>query len=653
LVALLMFFSGIGDAAADPEVKVGTPDPIVKFNDADLSLLVSQTGYAIPGVRVAYLVSQSKEHGDTCCGYSIEDESGKVVSTQMPVYAGQWLTSHFWTIDLSKIDHEGKYRIRTGPLVSQLFSVSSAKALYFDPNYRGMMLGQLQTRERTDASGGFIDAGNDIRETNSHVTQLVGILDMLELHPDWFSAAEKTSLEAYLSHFSAFLKSQQQDTGQILGGFWMGSQITFGKWPNHLLGTYGLVRLARHYKDLDNAQQSDLIARAAKAIGYTNSNLAVADALATFLSVDLLVNAEYNAQTGDATTLTRAKADATELRRRQVTKAQPTKNGLYGLFLDGDGTLSRLNYHAPGDLNGQYWGLPLTGLITLSTCHPDDSDVPVWKDTLTDFVEGTLKGTTSMSPMGLVANGEYGDQVRWFSDLFHGMSMTYGRVAADLVQYGTFLKDPSLYALAEKQLLWIGGLNTGDNFPKAPQSFSCIVGHGYRWLVDGHGSFAGIAGSIVNGVSATPQFDRKMPNDPELPQYLCDESWISHTGAWLSGTAQLLSVATTDVTTPDNPPRADCAVTRPGTIPTGSAGSPGGTPNTGGSGAVGTGGADSQPNNGGSGAAVRVPGAAAGAATCSCRLAAPTPGGESMALGAMASALVLLARRSRRERKSS
>jgi MYXO-CTERM domain-containing protein len=109
-----------------------------------------------------------------------------------------------------------------------------------------------------------------------------------------------------------------------------------------------------------------------------------------------------------------------------------------------------------------------------------------------------------------------------------------------MVRYGEFLGDPSLYALAEKQLLWVGGLNTGSGFPSAAVPFSCIVGKGYQWLNDGYGTYGGIAGSIVNGLSATPQFTKQMPTGPEQPLYLCDESWISHTGGWLSGTAALL-----------------------------------------------------------------------------------------------------------------
>jgi hypothetical protein len=529
----------LGSTGAAAEIRVGTVDPAAKYTAGGLSMLVSQIGYSVTGVRIAYLVASDKAVGDAVTSYSIEDGSGAVVATKSPAYAGQWVGAHFWTMDLSSIERAGQYRLKAGALTSHAFDVLDAKALYFDPHYEGMMFGQLETRERTDTMGGFIDCGSDIRETNSHVTQMSGMLDMLELHPQWFTADEKSKLEGYLAHFRDFYVGQQQPSGQILGGFWTGSQITMGQWPNHLRGAYGLLRLARHYQGTDEAQKSAMLAHAKQAIDYTDANLPVGTTLATLLSMDLLVQAEYDAQTGDAGALTRAKAVAQELRKRQVPSTKPTPSGLYGLFQDPDSSFSRLNYHAPGDLNGEFWALPLTGVILLSERHPQDADVATWRAIVADFAEGMLKKASSMSPMGLVANGEY-TGVRWFSDLFHGMSMTYGIVAAEMVRYGEFLGDPSLNALAEKQLLWVGGLNTGSGFPSAAVPFSCIVGKGYQWLNDGYGTYSGIAGSIVNGLSATPQFTKQMPSGPEQPLYLCDESWISHTGGWLSGTAALL-----------------------------------------------------------------------------------------------------------------
>jgi hypothetical protein len=50
-----------------------------------------------------------------------------------------------------------------------------------------------------------------------------------------------------------------------------------------------------------------MLARAKQAIDYTQANLLVPSSLATLLAMDLLVEAEYHAQTGDAGTLARAR----------------------------------------------------------------------------------------------------------------------------------------------------------------------------------------------------------------------------------------------------------------------------------------------------------------------------------------------------------
>ncbi|HEY0465560.1 MAG TPA: hypothetical protein VGC79_15195, partial [Polyangiaceae bacterium] len=76
-IALLGLFAASPALAA--EVMVGTPDPIVKFTNGGVGLLVSQIGYALPGVRVAYLVAQNKAAGDALCRYTIEDASGKTL----------------------------------------------------------------------------------------------------------------------------------------------------------------------------------------------------------------------------------------------------------------------------------------------------------------------------------------------------------------------------------------------------------------------------------------------------------------------------------------------------------------------------------------------------------------------------------------------
>jgi len=527
--------------AAAKEIWVRQRDPEVAFTDGTGSLLVSQIGYALPGVRVALITAANPVSGEPYLDYTVEDAAGSIRFHGHGVYAGVWMGASFWRLDLSAIDRPGEYRVRAGPLVSQLFPVAEPRAIYFDPLQASMMRIQLRQRIRHDSRAGFIDAGGDFRETNSHATQVVGMLDALQLLDERLTAAESEEVELYLEHFADFLTGQQTVNGRILGGFAKGEPVTDGHWPNHLRGVYALLRLAEHWRRDRPDRAESLLDRAWLGVEYTRRELDLAKAETTFLTEQLLTEVELHRQTGDARAFAEARVVARELRSRQLGRNERTPSGLWGLFRERRGARSwaRLDYHAAGEMTGEYWGLPLTGLVDLARLHPEDPEAAMWRGVVADFVHGFLIPAAARGPFGLVPNGEY-HGLRWFSDLFHGMNMTYALEAAALIRYGEFLGEPALFDLAEKQLLWIGGLNTGAGFPGATEPFSCIVQRGYQWLSDRHGVLANVPGSIVNGLSATPQFVKRMPDGPEQPIYLGDESWIAHTGGWLSAAAALV-----------------------------------------------------------------------------------------------------------------
>lgn len=534
----------------DKVIKHSQRDELVQFNDGEKALLVSQIGYTSVGVRVAYLTSQTKAVLDGVEKFEVLDASMQVVYESVPEYAGEWVQAHFAKLDFSAVSQPGNYRIRVGALVSNEFEMTTAQKLYLDDHYHGMMIGQMEIRKRMDAVGGFIDCGNDIRETNSHATQVRGYTDVTAAHPRLLSEQEQAELDEILRHSAAFLAGQQQDSGLIEGGWWFTKPIDYmGKWANHIRGVFGFLRLADHFASTDEAFSKELLQAAERALQYSREHSAPEDTRSTFATLRLWNEAEYHRQANDALALAEAKAIAGLLRKRQLKQSEALDSGIYGLFrmgADVDNEYARLNHHkVESPYNGEYWGLPLHGLLILSSLYPEDSDAAMWRDTVKDFTDGFLKQGCMASPMKLLPNGVYGDEgdekLLWFSDLYHGQSMTYGMVASDMIAYGNFLGDSTLVDLAEHQLLWIGGLNTGANFPNAAEPFSCIVGKGYQWLSDGLGEFKYIPGSVVNGLSATRQFRPHMPEGPEMPVFLCDESWISHTGGWLSGVSALLA----------------------------------------------------------------------------------------------------------------
>jgi len=526
--------------AVAQEIRVGQVDPLVRFSDGTLSLLVSQIGYAIPGVRDAYLLAPTRAEGEAITEYRVEDAAGDLVASGVPVHAGEWLSGHFFRLDLSAIELPGEYRICAGDLVSHAFPVGSPRSIWFDPLVADMTLGQLAVRRRDDALGGYVDSGNDIRETNSHVTMLNGLLDVLETHGAWLDAPTLSALGEHVDHLREFIESQIDADGRIRGGYYLGTPIEDGRWPNHLRGVWGILRLARYVTNSDPILRGLLLDEAWRGLDYARDELGLKGRSA-FLLMRLLVEADFHLQTDDAAALAEVRVLTLELRVRQLKAYEPTAGGLYGLFRTkrGGGDLERLDLHDTGETTGENWALPMWRLADLLEAHPSDSTAPTWRALVRDFVFGFVVPASRRSPLGLAANGDY-DGVRWFSDLYHGINGTYAHLARGLVRYADVVGEPELVDLAERQLLWIAGLNTGHRFPRGSEPFSAIVGHGYQWLHDGHGALNGVTGSVVNGMSATPQFVKGMPAGEERPSYLCDESWVSHVGGFLSAVSELM-----------------------------------------------------------------------------------------------------------------
>ena len=263
-------------------------DKNVKFSDGQKGLLVCQIGYALPGVRVAYLVAPEKATLDAISAFTVVNEEGSVILAGKPMYSGEWVTAHFSTLDLSGIRTPGRYRVVAGGLVSNLFPVTTPNGLFFAPHYQGMMIGQMRIRKRTDERGGYIDCGNDIRETNSHATQLRGIMDMLDLHPELLGTEEKSEIEAILAHLEAFFLNQQMETGIILGGWWGDQRIeNMGQWPNHLRGVYSLLRLARYFETTNPEESRKLLAAVKRGMEYSLMNSETEKTSSTLLTMHL------------------------------------------------------------------------------------------------------------------------------------------------------------------------------------------------------------------------------------------------------------------------------------------------------------------------------------------------------------------------------
>lgn len=123
----------------DPNVRIVSEDSV--------SLIVSQTGYAYPGVRYALLCSMVRESGDKITEYRVEDTNGIIMGQGKPRYWGKWAENHFWYIDLSFLLH-GTYRVIAHTLRSHKFKVDNVADHYIKILSRDMFTLQLEKRRK-------------------------------------------------------------------------------------------------------------------------------------------------------------------------------------------------------------------------------------------------------------------------------------------------------------------------------------------------------------------------------------------------------------------------------------------------------------------------------------------------------------------------
>ncbi|MBS1604235.1 MAG: ThuA domain-containing protein [Bacteroidetes bacterium] len=159
-------------------------------------VLVNQVGYESLGPKRA--VIEAVGHSDISAYELVNDSTGKVVYTGVPVFCGpvdKWKRWLFWTIDLSGYRTAGVYRLRVGAVCSHPFVIGSnvlEKATLSDIVY--YFKGQR--------SAGLIDKAD-------HHLLPGGGKDTLDLHGGWYDATGDYG--KHLSHlsFSSYFNPQQ------------------------------------------------------------------------------------------------------------------------------------------------------------------------------------------------------------------------------------------------------------------------------------------------------------------------------------------------------------------------------------------------------------------------------------------------------------
>jgi len=272
-------------------------------------------------------------------------------------------------------------------------------------------------------------------------------------------------------------------------------------------------------------------------------------------------------QTGQQKYLDRAIEYADKIAALQFTDWENPIDGTFGTFyaFPNDTTSMMLEHHQFHGWNlGATTPANMAGLINLIELAPDHSNVATWYNTVKTYADQYVKKSGALSPFKIYPFSTYTDPVyggvKFFQSYAHGsMGGHYGAMGKHIMYLADFLNDSSYQELANNNVNFVVGLNSG--FPTEYVEYewdaiSLIKGVGVNYFDRpgiGNGTDERIqqyaqAGSGFNGFSAFPQFLTGFISEaPDAPggilkpdgSYHFNEDWLVHSHAYVSGVAAL------------------------------------------------------------------------------------------------------------------
>ncbi|ADB52397.1 glycoside hydrolase family 9 protein [Conexibacter woesei] len=520
------------------------------------SLLVSQLGLRPEDPKVVVVRADAGDAPGVDPGplvVSREERSGDGPLAELTVTPwGELWGTRWWTADLGALREPGRYRLTLGSSHATLeiaadALVAATLLLCSADNLDARVGGKL----------GWQDCAFDGRGVESHAVMVLGLADALETFGAALPALEAERLRAHLAHGAEYLTACQRDDGSFMNEHYIAREHTV--WHLCALATLALARASQTLAagpPLEAAKRGwawcteraerpadavrDEIAATRAIFGQYPPWLPPAELRTRDLLVLVAAGAELYRGTNDLRYRRAAIAYAAAVAERQRLDPSEHTHGLYGHFRAwAHGTLAQRAWEHVG------WGyncgavLPdeLSGVAALLDLFPDDADADRWRALLRRYAEGYLKPACALSPFSILPLGDCEGEVRFFGPAWHGFNGAYARMARTCMVLARQLQDPALEALAVRQLQWIAGANAGvPDGEGGHRGVSMIAGVGEHAVE----VLSGIAGSIANGFSATPQFQLVHLDDlADRPAHLTNEDWILHNGAWLSGLAAI------------------------------------------------------------------------------------------------------------------
>jgi hypothetical protein len=260
--------------------------------------------------------------------------------------------------------------------------------------------------------------------------------------------------------------------------------------------------------------------------------------------------------------LQQAKILARQVNALQYTDYKDPISGAYGTFYEFENSTEAMMLEWIQAFNlhlGNQTPTDLSSFLMLLEMYPDDPDAAMWLNTVTTYVNGYVKPTSGLTPLGIYPIAAYNNPavrgVRFFQVISHGASSHYGMAARNLMPLAAYLEDAEVQRLAENNVQFMVGLNPGfptDSAHTNWKSHSLLYLQGNRFF---RGFFNGGAyrppiGSGFNGFSAGLQFSvPPIASTPDYPLGIIDanggwqfnEDYLPHGLGYASGVAAVES----------------------------------------------------------------------------------------------------------------
>lgn len=582
--------------------------------DTRFSLLNSQVGYETHAAKKAYI----RAPGETA--FSPASFAVRRFDTGEPVYEGRirelgaYWESSWWELDFSDFREAGRYVVTVGEdrdlLISTAFEIGDS--LLVNETLLDTSLNQLDLR-RSPGKMGWRDSSTDeLRELHAQVMTVHTMLDILETEESWLSPYNRARVLDNIAFGLQYILAAQERTDDPLTDGRFIHDLYPSQFSAHELRTwfdmtYAMSALARAYPVLQTtdaplAQQVkaafdlsfDLCVRrpyylpeeldvegaggreraeaAIRQLYYLREmNWTFDYSLRTRDKLMFLTACTYMAKAdSDPKYLEQAKVLAREVSAQQYTDYQNPIDGAYGCFYEFENNREAMMLEWIQSTNlllGNQTPTDLQPFMDLLELAPGDPDAAMWYNTLQIYVDGYVKPTAQLTPLGIYPVAAYNNDsqrgIRFFQALSHGASSHFGFMGRNLQKLAGFFGDAELQKLAENNVQFQAGLNPG--FPTgadqtAWKSYSLLYLVGSRYF---KGNFNGGAyvppiGSGFNGFSASPQFSVGIVDQyPDLPlgilddngQYQFNEDYIPHGMGYASGIAAVESPAQVTVRT--------------------------------------------------------------------------------------------------------